>query len=197
MGLESVEFFGSVDRKDGKPGGRIVSEYPAFYFTTHVEELEERIASNERTLKSGLINPAAIPELRSEIDRDTTRLREINKSHIKLTGKDKDEAATLYKHLESEIRDTMFSRSEMKKGLANPHDELKRMIDPSIPVGKFGAVFKSMGIDPVKSKVSRNQASRVYKILGKLLQENTNTEYLRRDYKHGTYQSEVPLEQMI
>lgn len=197
MALESVEFFGSVDRKDGKPGEKIVSEYPAFYFTTQIDDLVERIASNERALKSGAINPVAIPELKAEIKRDEQRLSEINKSHVKLTGKDKDEAATLYEHLGSQIKDSLFSRSEMKKGLANPHDELKRMTNPIIPVGKFGKVFKQMGIDPVKSKVSRNQASRVYKILGKVLGENTNTEYLRKDYKHGTYHSEVPLEQML
>jgi len=197
MALESVEFFGSVDRKDGKPGERIVSEYPAFYFTTQIENLVERIASNKRALESGAINPTAIPELKAELARDTTRLGEINKSHVKLTGKDKDEAATLYKHLAGEIQGSMFTRSEMKKGLANPHDELKRKITPSIPVGKYGSVFKNMGINPEKGKVSRNQASRVYKILGKVLQENTNTEYLRKDFKTGTYQGDVDLESMI
>jgi hypothetical protein len=197
MALESVEFFGSVDRKDGKMDGRIVSEYPAFYFTTHIDELVERIASNKRAIDSGAINPQAIPELRAEIERDTKRLSEINKSHIKLTGKDKDEAATLYKHLADHIQDSMFCRSDMMKGLANPHDELKRRITPIIPVGKFGAVFKNMGIDPVKGKVSRTQASRVFKILGKVLEENTNTEHLRKDYRTDTFRPDVPLEQMI
>jgi len=197
MALESVQFFGSVDRKDRKPDGRIVSEYPAFYFTTHIDDLEERLASNKRAIASGLINPQAIPELRAEIEKDSVRLAEINKSHIKLTGKDKDEAANLYKELGDKIQDSMFSRSEMMKGLANPHDELNRRITPTIPVGKHGEVFKNMGITPVKGKVSRTQAARVFKILGKVLGENTNIEHLRRDVKHGTYRPDVPLEEMI
>uniref|UniRef100_A0A6M3JI29 Uncharacterized protein n=1 Tax=viral metagenome TaxID=1070528 RepID=A0A6M3JI29_9ZZZZ len=197
MALESVEFFGAVDRKDRKAGEKIVSEYPAFYFTTQIDELQERIESSERALKSGAINPAAIPELKASIQRDTQRLAEINKSHVKLTGKDKDDAAKLYEHLGKEIQDSMFSRSEMMKGLADPHDELKRRTTPFIPVGKYGDVFKNMGITPEKGKVSRTQAAKVYKIIGKVLGENTNTEYLRKDYKTGTFRPDVPLEQMI
>ena len=197
MALESVEFFGSVDRKDGKPDGRITSEYPAFYFTTQIDELAENIARNERAIESGAINPQSVPELKAEIKRDKQRLSEINKSHIKLTDTDKDEAAALYKNLADQIQDSMFTRSDMMKGLANPHDELKRMKTPLRPVGKNGKVFKKMGINPVKGKVSRTQAARVFKILGKVLGENTNTEYLRKDHKYGTYKSDVPLEEMI
>uniref|UniRef100_A0A6M3JID8 Uncharacterized protein n=1 Tax=viral metagenome TaxID=1070528 RepID=A0A6M3JID8_9ZZZZ len=197
MALESVEFFGAVDRKDRKAGEKIVSEYPAFYFTTQIDELQERIESSERALKSGAINPAAIPELKASIQRDTQRLNEINKSHVKLTGKDKDEAYKLYEHLGKEIQDSMFSRSEMMKGLANPHEELKRRTTPFIPVGKYGEVFKNIGIIPEKGKVTRNQASRMYKIIGKVIEENTNTEHLRKDYKTGTFRPDIPLEQMI
>jgi len=196
MTLESVEFFGSVDRKGMRQDGKITSEYPAFYFDVHLGELEENIASNKRALASGAINPQAIPELKAEIARDEQRLSEIKKSHVKLTGKDKDEAAMLYKELADQIQDSMFTRSDMMKGLANPHDELKRMKEPIISIGKNGAVFEKMGIKPVKGKVSRNQAARVFKILGKVLGENTNTEHLRKDHKYGTFKSDIPLEEM-
>lgn len=197
MALSSVQFFGSVDRKDGKSDGKITSEYPAFYFTTQIDELRENIARNERALESGAINPQSVPELKAEIKRDIVRLSEINKNHISLTGKDKDEAADLYKELGGQIQDSMFTRSDMMKGLANPHDELKRMKDPIIPVGKNGKIFENMGIKPVKGKVSRTQASKVFKVLGKVLGEETNVEYLRKDHKYGRYHSDVPLEEMM
>jgi len=197
MALESVEFFGSVDRKDGKPDGRITSQFPAFYFDPQISDLEENIFRNERAIASGAIAPDAIPTLKGEIARDRQRLLEIQKCSVKLTGKDKDEAANLYKELGGKIQDSMFTYTEMMKGLANAHDELKRMKTPIIPVGKHAAVFKKMGINPVKGNVSRDEATRVFKILGKTLGENTNVEHLRKDHKYGTFMSDVPLEEMI
>jgi len=54
-----------------------------------------------------------------------------------------------------------------------------------------------MGITAQGGKISRNQASRAYKIIGKVLGENTNVEKLRRDRKTGTYSIARTLQEML
>ncbi len=58
-------------------------------------------------------------------------------------------------------------------------------------------MLMEMGIKPVNGKISRNQASTAWKICGRLLGEQTNTEALRRDSYGGTYHSGRKLEELL
>lgn len=193
MSLQEVEFFGAVDRKDGRPDGRICSEYPAFYFDTHIRDMEEEVARKERALDAGMISPAHVASQRAEVKQERERLDAIKKSSVNLTGKTKDEAVKVYKDLEGKIGDSMFTRTDMEKGLADAHEELRRQKVPRIDVKGYTKLFHNMGIPITKGKASRDQCAKVYKILGKALGENTNTERLRKDTHGGTYREDVPM----
>lgn len=196
--LSDVEFFGAVDRKDRRSDGRICSEYPAFYFRTHIDELRESIDSKVQGLERGEIYPTEIPKIKAELEREKLRLADIEKSKVVLKDGAKDEAAKLYADLGEQIQDSLFTRTEMMKGLANPHEEARRMKDLDIiNIRGNTEVFKKMGIQTRKGKTSRTGATRAYKILGSLLGEETNVEYLRKDHKYGTFKSDVPLEEMM
>ena len=198
MVLESVQFFGAVDRKDRRADGAICSEYPAFYFDVHLNDLKESIASKERMIKAGLVHPTEMPFAQAELAKEKTRLAEINNARVVLKGKDKDEAWALYKELGTQIQDSMPTRTDMMKGLASPHDEVKKShLEPFINVKGNEKVFAQIGVKTVGGKVTRNQAARMYKILGKALGENTNTERLRKDHSYGTVKSDIPLSELV
>lgn len=193
MSLNEVQFFGAVDRKERRANGIICSEYPAFYFTSIIDDMEEDIARKERELGSGMTPAAHAPKQKADLEREKARLVEIKNSKIKLTGKVKDEAAKVHKELGGLIQDSMFTRTDSEKGLADAHEELRRQTQPLFNVRGHTQLFHNMGINIKDGKASRNQISKVYKIIGKVLGENTNTERLRPDRRGGTYTEDVPM----
>lgn len=195
--LDNIQFFGDVDRQGKKDGEAITSEYPAFYFPIQLDELRETVEKTERNLKLGLVPASEREYAEADLRRSKERLKKIQNSMPKFNAKEKDALAKVRSDLGDQIGDSMFTRTEMRKGLANAHEEARRMSEPIIKVGGAGKLFENMGIKPVRGKVSRNQASKMWKVIGKILEEPTNTEYLRKDSKHGTYHSDVPIEQMI
>jgi len=195
--LDKIQFFGDVDRRHKRADERIASEYPAFYFPTKLEELKENIDKTKRQISMGLIPASELPYAKAELEKSEKRLKEIKSSLPKLSGKEKDALAKVYGELGEQIADAMFTRTAMKKGLADAHEEARRMSEPIIKVGDAGKMFENMGITPVDGKVSRNQASRAWKIIGKVLGESSNTESLRRDMKTGVYMAEKSLEEII
>lgn len=195
--LDDVNFFGAVDRKGKREDGAVTSEYPAFYFHTQYDELEEETAKAERNLERGLVPASEVPYIKAEIERNKDRLIEIQKAHPRLEGRQKDAVYNLYKELAAQIQDSMYTRTDMKKGLVDAHEEARRMSQPIISVKGNEKFFHNMGIKAHKGKISRNQASRAYKIMGKALGENTNVERLRKDRKTGTLQIERTLQEMF
>jgi len=175
-----IQFFGEVDRTEK---GVIKSEYPAYYFENNIDELREEIGRGERSLKAKGVRWDDIERTKEELDVLKRRLNLIEKSKPILKGKDKDRVNEQYKRVGNDIRDAMFTRTEIMKGLASPHEIAKRMIEPGIKVDKELAA--SCGIRLVNGKASMNQASKMFKILGKNLGEPTNVEYLRRDRNTG------------
>lgn len=195
--LDDINFFGSTDRKGKRADGVVTSEYPAFYFHTQLDDLKEETEKQERMIERGLVPASELPYIKSEVEKNKNRISEIEAAKPNLTGPQKDAAYSLYKNLEGQIADSMFTRSEMKKGLADAHEEARRMSEPIISIKGNEKFFHNMGITARSGKVTRDQASRVYKILGKALQENTNTEKLRKDRKTGTYSIEQTLHEML
>ena len=198
MSLEKVKFFGASDRKGKKIDNEIASAFPSWYFTRDIEELEKSIAENKRELDRDIIAGMAKLDLRNKVEAQQERLALIKRGIVRLSDKEKDEAAELYETMSKEITDSMFTRTEMMKGTADAHEEARRMKQGIIKVPpKFKKVAENMGcrIDD-KGRISRDDASRMFKMTGKLLGENTNTERLRRDHKHGRFQYDVPIEEM-
>ena len=197
MALDKVQFFGAVDRKRKEKQGEIASALPAWYFPRKIEELQEGIARKKRDLEGDSVHASVRPQIKRDLEVEQGRLDEIMKSKVVLKGKDKDEGKTLYDEMGKQIQDSMFTTLEMKKGFADPHEEARRMKEPIISVdSKYEGVFKNLGLKPRNGKISRDEAAIVYKIMGKSLGENTNTERLRRDGLHPAYKSEPELEDM-
>ena len=176
----SVQFFGEVDRNEK---GQISSQFPAWYFEAHVDELKESIARKERSLQRGDIPPDAIPTTKAELAKETVRFDEIMKSKPKVGDAEKNLIWKQYKSLGKKISETMFTRSDMMFGTASAHEEAKRMIDPIIELDKDQlALADAIGVKADEnSKVSRNSAAKIFKMLGKLIGEPTNIEVLRKD----------------
>jgi len=188
MALDKIEFFGAVDKKGKHADGKVTSEYPAWYLDTHIQELQEEINKYENSIKNNLIPEKEMPRSREEVKRLKERMTLIIKSKPKITGKDLDTLNGIYKDLTGQIGDSMFTYTEMQKGLVSAHEEARRMINPIISVNsECASILPQLGIKPQDGKISRNQAGKVIKIIGRLLGERTDTEYFRKDQAYGTY----------
>ncbi len=197
-----MEFFGQCDHKDNDKRKPIASTYPCWYFDGPIEQMKEDIANTEHRLKVGLVPDAAIAETRAHLEKTRGRLAEIEAARPNLEGRDKEKAWKTYKELRDEIRDSMPTYDDMRRGLANPHEEHRRNIglNGGINVKKMGAVqlMRALNVSPREDgTITRNQARKAYKILGKALGENTNIERLRRFHSGGTFRNEMGVNESI
>lgn len=173
-----IEVFGSVDKdKEGK----VNSEYPAWYFDRQKKELEESIAQARAMIDGEYIASGRMGIAKEELRQMEDRLKEIEKSKPKLEGKEKDEIAKVVKDVGGNVKSTMFTYSEMHKGLADAHEEASRMVNNDV-VELKGAAYefaKKCGIPLDGNKTSRTGAEKMWKIGRKLLGEMSNAEVLR------------------
>lgn len=181
--MDEIKFFGEVDRTEK---GKIKSEYPAWYFEPHIEDMKEEVERWEREETLGFAPHD--PERKAIIKMRKERYEAITKSKPGISDAQKDQLAKEYKKLSKQIRDSMPTRSEMKQGTVSAHEEARRMSEPIINID--ADLAKSCGVEVIGGKVSRDGASKIWKITGKYLGEATNVETLRRDRKTGTYKSE-------
>jgi hypothetical protein len=93
----------------------------------------------------------------------------------------------------------MPSYTDMAKGLANAHEENRKDTAQCVNVEGFVDIARQCGIPVEKhgNTITRKQATRAWKIMGKALGEHSNVEYLRRDENTGTFHSERTIDQMI
>lgn len=178
-GIADIEVFSKADMTDR---GGVASEYPAWYFTQHKDELEEGIRYKEEQLKRGAIPESERPYMAAELDKERRRLEMIKESAPRLSGKDMDTVAKASDELGKSISESMFTRSEMKTGLADAHEEARRMSEPCIKLsGDQYVLAKKLGCRVSNDgKVSRIDAERVWKVMRRMLGETSNTESLRR-----------------
>jgi len=184
--MGEIAFFGGPDRKEGKPDGKICSEYPAWYHQPLVDDLYEEIAKSERSMKymdeHDILDYTTRARLTKQIKAKKKRIEEIEASRPKLRGKDKDDLYRVYQELGDQVKEGLFTRSEMKLGSASAQEEASRMVDPRIRLRMEPEIAKSLNlVVDEDGKVSRDQASKGWKILGSLLGEPTNVENLRSD----------------
>jgi hypothetical protein len=179
----SFTFFSESDMvvtKDGQK--KISSEMPMWYNRQMVEELKEDIQMCEYDLKSGRVAESQLPKVKGRLANLQRKMEEVEQSMPKLDDKTKDTLFKARKDLGKEISNMLFSRSDMKKGLADAHDEVRRMETPSIKISPdYADIARACNVTPVDGKVSRTQAEKIWKITGRYLGEGSNTESLRRD----------------
>ena len=153
---------------------------------SQLDDLREGIASKERAIARGDIDASAKPHMMQDIAKEQQRLDEILESRPVVNDKQKDELSKVHKSLGKLIGDSMFSRDDMRSGRANAHEEFKINTQPSIKVDAYVARLASdNGMKVTETKdglhLTRNDASRVWKMAGHTIGEHTNTEYLRKD----------------
>jgi hypothetical protein len=195
-----IRFFGEADRQGKKKNGVIRSEYPTWYHPVRVDMLEEEVNKAEHQLASGAIDKLPnTQEFRNELERKKVLLANIKEDRPIFTGKDKDRVASAYKNLSEQIRDLMPTYTDMHKGLANAHDENRKDQKACVNVDGFRDVVKECGIrlKTNSNKITRKEATRVWKIAGAALGEVSNVEYLRQDEKTGTFKPERTIDQMM
>lgn len=179
--LDSTKFqiFGSVDLNDK---GVVKSSYPSWYFDHLKDNLQDEVDRLENDIRLDRIPRSELPLMKERLKQKQDKLLNLDASAVELRGKLKDKANKVYSDLGQEISSAMFSRDEMKKGIADPREEMKRMTEPCIDVrGDAMNIAKACNVRITKGKVTRDGAAKVWKILGKALGERSNVEALRRD----------------
>lgn len=175
MSDNKLEFFGKIDRdRDGNIG----STLPAWYFDSQVDTMKETIQRRESALERGDIPADYVYQTREDLKRDKERLDSIESSRPKLDDKHSDMLDKAYKELSSDIKDSMFTRDDMQRGFADAHEEARRMTKPCIKIDP--ELARKCGVDARDGMVSRNDATKIFKIVGKALGEETNVERLRK-----------------
>lgn len=181
----SIKFFGEMDINPKI--GTISSEYPMWYSKAHMEELADSISSLERQIDNGSFPRDREGEMRAELKKFKERYHKIESSVPKMSGVEKDKFAKLRKEMGKEIAAGLFTRSQMMKGTVDPQVEADRMVLPKIPVKpEYEELIRASNIKPRDGKISRDELSKVWKLVGRTLNlnggdEDLNTEVLRRD----------------
>jgi len=180
--MDEITFFGEVDKNRH---GNISSDYPAWMYETGIDNMKEELDRWEREEKMGFAAPVD-PQRRARIKAMRERYEAIVSSKPKLNGKDIDEFHKYREKLAERISDNLFTYSEMMTGKGiSAHEEAKRMSEPIISLGPKYA--KMCNVRTSDGKASRDNAIRVWKILGAAIGEPTNSELLRKDRKDGIY----------
>ena len=189
---DGIQFFGKVDKnKDGD----ISSEMPAWFFDVQLDRLTESVSKKQRQLDRGEVPPEHAFTMKNEIAGLKEKITNIQMSKPTLKGGQKDMVYKEYQNLEQQIADSMPTRREDRQGFVNPRDELKRMKSPHIAITPKMA--EACGVNPVKGKISGDQAAKCYKMMGKVLGENTNVERVRREGHSESYRTMEDLTRQV
>lgn len=186
MAEEKDEKIGNVDlysNLDRDRYGNIASEFPAWYFETHLDNMKEELNSIERRLERGAVSQEEQPYARAEMERLKEKIRSIEKSKPQIKDGERTTLQKCYRELAGKIQDSMFTYSEMMMGTANANEEARRMVNPCIGLSaSLKTLAKTCNVKMAQGgTVSRNGAIKIWKIIGKLINEGTNVESLRRD----------------
>ena len=174
------QIFGSVDLNDK---GQVKSAYPSWYFDHLKDELQNEVDRMETDIKLDRIPRSELALHKERLAQKRDKLLNLDQAAINLRGKQKDKVSKVYDDLGKEISSALFTRDQMRKGLADAREEMKRMTEPCIEVrGDAMNIAKACNVKITKGKVSRDGAAKIWKILGKALGDSpTNIEHLRRD----------------
>jgi hypothetical protein len=171
--------FGKVDYNKA---GKRSSTMPSWYYPRQRDELEESIRYKKSQLENDLVPSSEKNYMRESLKMEEKRIQEIEESQPRFSEVELDELAKLRKSMGMKISDAMFKRSEMERGVADAHEEARRMSEPVLKLEDKELVFVRAceGKIEANGKVSRTTAERCWKIISRLLGENSNTEVLRK-----------------
>ena len=172
---KGIQFFGEFEKH---PKGGYRSEYPAWMHAQLLSDMKDELKGKQKALDMRLQN-ANEAELREQIREMKTRIDDIESSKPKLSAKAKDELMKASEELEGHIKGSMFTRDEMKLGLADAHRELERSMKKCIPIRPDLAA--AAGVKLEKGKGSREDAIKVWRLSRRAVDSDlhTNPEYLR------------------
>lgn len=177
-------FFGALDRKNNELDGEILSEYPVYMLPNHVLELENQIVALKGMMARNEIPPNDIMYKKQELVNMEMKLDGINKSKHDFTAEEKKEIADEYENLRDQIGGSLFTKSQMEMGTADPHVEAERNVSPCIKI-KNPYISKTLNLKATGnfggSKISRHEAIRACRIMGYHLGEDFNVEEIRKD----------------
>ena len=158
--------------------GRIVSQYPAWWFQNHMEDLEEEIRHDEYVIDRELIEPAKRYDFKQALKAKKEKLDRIRESTPKLNERQRQKIDGYYHELSQNIKESMFTYTQMQRGTADAHEEARRMSMPCIKIP--ADIAKVCNIKLQNGMGSRNQATKAWKIMGRILGRETNQEVLRK-----------------
>jgi hypothetical protein len=183
MSMSEVTFFSESDMMRLKDGTKIISsEYPVWYNEQIIEEIREDLRRDEFNLESGLIPKEQLTGVRDRIRKHREKLEDIESSRPKLSADMEGKVDKARKILAKNIQDRLFTRSQMQKGLADTHMEVRRSTTPDIPVDETIAdLAKGCNVQVYNGKITREGAAKIWKITSKYFGEISNVEALRRD----------------
>ena len=191
MAVNTVEVAGTEEKKESKiqffgefekhPKGGYRSEYPAWMHTKLLSDMKDELKGKQKALDMRLPN-ANEAELREQIREMKTRIDDIESSKPKLSAKMKDDLLRMSEDLETGIKESLFTRDEMRLGLADAHRELERSMKKCIPIR--ADLAEAAGVKLEKGKFgSREDAIKVWRLTRRACDSDlhTNPEYLRKE----------------
>jgi hypothetical protein len=153
-----VHYFQDIDKG---------SMMPTWYNPSHLEEENDWIRRAKGQMDQNLVPHDDVMRLKAELKLRENKVKKILQSRMeteKRIEKNKDESFSRYKELEEKIKESMPSRDEMFH-VDGKHGMRARRVDPRIEA---------------ETEIYRKHLVREWKIIGKVIGENTNIERLRK-----------------
>jgi len=166
-----IHWFGEVDMNErtGQPG----ADYPSYYFDASIRELENEVRSMERQIEEGIYTGKDLRKFKERYQQRKERLESIINSLPVLEGPVKDKVSKARKELGQLIKESMFTFSSMNRMTDDAQIEANRMEGPCIEIKNpvLAEFVQQRGFRVHKGKISRNAASVIHKVMGKVLGE--------------------------
>jgi len=180
--IEQPEFNVFTQSDLSPDGKKIASTIPLWYNPTYKEELENTIAIMSHALREGQVPEGRRSEYQANLKMLKDRLQSIDDAIPKFDKKAIDYVSRVISSLSEKIRNAMFTRDEMMKGLADPNEEARRMTQPCITLTEHEIRWaKACNVKVYDGKASRTACELMWKIGRRILGEPTNVEVLRKD----------------
>jgi len=203
--ISGISFFNSADRNEN---GRPKSVYPMYFFGALREQMVEELIDDERRLerleRDDIFNSQELAPQKLQIKKSKEKIQEFDKSKPELTGPQKDLLWDFVKSTKDDIRDSMFSSTEMETGRGGPisdipKEEVRRQYEGIIKIDpKFRGIMEDCDCQVDENgQFSRDSVIRVYKIASATLGENPSTEALRRSGRTDTLKFQETLMEML
>lgn len=175
----TVQFYGEVDLNQK---GELASYMPAWSYTQLIEDLKEQIDSKRRALDSGALEAEKLVSTREEHKKLKERYDAIIASKPKIN---EDLLDRVSKVIGDKISEASFTYDQRQKGLADAHEEARRMVQPCIELtddaASLAVAARIKGVKKgSKYMVSRTQAEKLWKLTRRALGEPSNVQSLRK-----------------